>query len=38
MAGLDYRLENGDRFVDDGRICLINNAPEHALRGMVLGR
>jgi hypothetical protein len=26
------------RFVDDGRICLSNNAAERALRGVALGR
>ena len=26
------------RFLDDGRICLTNNAAERALRGIVLGR
>ena len=26
------------RFLDDGRICLTNNAAERALRGMALGR
>ncbi len=26
------------RFVDDGRICLTNNAAERALRGIALGR
>jgi transposase len=26
------------RFIDDGRICLTNNAAERALRGIALGR
>jgi hypothetical protein len=26
------------RFLDDGRICLFNNAAERALRGFALGR
>jgi transposase len=26
------------RFLDDGRVCLSNNAPELALRGVALGR
>jgi hypothetical protein len=26
------------RFLDDGRICLSNNAAERALRGIALGR
>ncbi|RWO81657.1 MAG: transposase, partial [Mesorhizobium sp.] len=26
------------RFIDDGRICLSNNAAERALRGIALGR
>lgn len=26
------------RFLDDGRICLTNNAAERALRGVALGR
>jgi hypothetical protein len=26
------------RFIDDGRICLTNNAAERALRGFALGR
>ena len=26
------------RFLDDGRICLMNNAAERALRGIALGR
>ena len=27
-----------ERFLDDGRICLTNNAAERALRGIALGR
>lgn len=26
------------RFVDDGRVCLTNNAAERALRGIAMGR
>jgi hypothetical protein len=26
------------RFLDDGRICLSNNAAERAIRGIALGR
>jgi transposase len=38
---IDYVLKRWDRFVrfiDDGRICLSNNAAERALRGFALGR
>ncbi len=38
---MDYMLKRWDsfaRFLDDGRICLSNNAAERALRGIVLGR
>jgi transposase len=38
---MDYMLkrwENFDRFLDDGRICLTNNAAERALRGIAVGR
>ena len=38
---IDYMLRRWDRFarfVDDGRICLTNNAAERALRGFALGR
>ena len=38
---MDYMLKRGDaftRFLDDGRICLTNNAAERALRGVALGR
>ena len=30
--------EEERRFLDDGRICLSNNAAERALRGIALGR
>jgi transposase len=38
---MDYMLKRWDRFtrfLDDGRICLTNNAAERALRGVALGR
>ena|SRR5579871_133947 len=38
---MDYiltRWEAFARFIDDGRICLSNNAAERALRGIALGR
>jgi transposase len=38
---IDYMLKRWDRFarfIDDGRICLTNNAAERALRGFTLGR
>jgi transposase len=38
---IDYMLRRWDRFarfLDDGRICLTNNAAERALRGFALGR
>jgi hypothetical protein len=38
---LDYMLTRWvafTRFLDDGRICLTNNAAERALRGLALGR
>jgi len=38
---IDYMLKRWDRFVrflDDGRVCLTNNAAERALRGFALGR
>jgi len=38
---IDYMLTRWDRFtrfLDDGRICLSNNAAERALRGVALGR
>ncbi len=38
---MDYMLkrwESFTRFLEDGRICLTNNAAERALRGIALGR
>jgi CheY-like chemotaxis protein len=38
---MDYILKRWEaftRFLDDGRICLSNNAAERALRGIALGR
>lgn len=38
---IDYMLKRRDgfaRFLEDGRICLTNNAAERALRGIALGR
>jgi transposase len=38
---MDYmlkRIEVFTRFLDDGRICLSNNAAERELRGIALGR
>ncbi|GJE03658.1 IS66 family transposase [Methylobacterium isbiliense] len=38
---IDYMLrrwESFTRFLDDGRVCLTNNAAERALRGIALGR
>jgi len=38
---MDYMLKRWPaftRFVDDGRICLTNNAAERALRGIAIGR
>jgi transposase len=38
---MDYMLKRRDaftRFLDDGRICLSNNAAERQLRGIALGR
>jgi transposase len=38
---IDYMLRRWDRFarfIDDGRICLTNNAAERALRAFALGR
>jgi hypothetical protein len=38
---MDYMLKRWhsfDRFLDDGRICITNNAAERALRGLALGR
>jgi hypothetical protein len=37
----DYMLKRWgtfDRFLDDGRVCLTNNAAERALRGIAVGR
>jgi transposase len=36
---MDYMLKRWDaftRFLDDGRICLTNNAAERALRGIAM--
>lgn len=38
MLDEDGRWEAFTRFLDDGRICLTNNAAERALRGIALGR
>ena len=41
IGPIDYMLPRWNRFarfVDDGRICLTNNAAERALRGFALGR
>ena len=38
---MDYMLNRWDafsRFLDDGRICLSNNAAERGIRGLALGR
>ena len=38
---MDYMLKRWPvftRFLDDGRVCLTNNAAERALRGIALGR
>ena len=38
---MDYMLKRWDdftRFLNDGRICLTNNAAERAIRGIALGR
>ena len=38
---IDYMLRRWDtfsRFINDGRVCLSNNAAERALRGVALGR
>ena len=40
-TAMDYLLKRWPaftRFLDDGRICLSNNAAERALRGIALGR
>ncbi|MFN6008350.1 MAG: IS66 family transposase [Paracoccaceae bacterium] len=38
MLDEEGRWEAFTRFLDDGRICLTNNAAERALRGIALGR
>jgi transposase len=38
MEYMFKRIEAFTRFLDDGRICLSNNAAERALRGVALGR
>ena len=38
LTGKPGRWEAFTRFIDDGRICLTNNAAERALRGVALGR
>ena len=38
MAYMLKRWTSFSRFLDDGRICLSNNAAEGALRGVALGR
>jgi transposase len=41
VGPIDYMLRRWDRFarfIDDGRICLTNNAAERALRGFAVGR
>lgn len=38
MLDEDGRWDAFTRFLDDGRICLTNNAAERALRGIALGR
>ena len=38
MLDEDGRWAAFSRFLDDGRICLTNNAAERALRGVALGR
>ena len=38
MFEQDGRWDAFTRFLDDGRICLTNNAAERALRGIALGR
>ena len=38
-TGLFHKRSDGFvRFLDDGRICMTNNAAERALRGIALGR
>ena len=38
MLEEDGRWEAFTRFLDDGRVCLSNNAAERGLRGIALGR
>ncbi len=41
MAAIDYiltRWQAFSRFLNNGRICISNNAAERALRGIALGR
>lgn len=41
LKPINYMLRRWDdfaRFLDDGRICLSNNAAERALRGIAIGR
>jgi transposase len=41
LKPINYMLKRWDgfaRFIDDGRICLTNNAAERSLRGLALGR
>jgi len=38
MDDMLRRWPSFTRFIDDGRICLTNNAAERALRGIALGR
>ena len=41
LKPIDYMLRRFDRFtrfIEDGRVCLTNNAAERALRGFALGR
>lgn len=41
IGAMDYMLKRWDgfaRFLEDGRVCLTNNAAERALRGLALGR
>jgi transposase len=41
LKPINYMLNRWDgfaRFIDDGRICLTNNAAERSLRGLALGR
>ena len=41
VGAMDYMLKRWalfTRFLEDGRICLTNNAAERALRGLALGR